>query len=112
MSNLMTQVKFTIEAETVVAFKARCAGEGVSMTSVIRRWMKSRPCARELKTNIITRPYRKKAVRETIGLLNNIMDSEAAYRDNIPEQFTQRYEDADHACELLAEAISCLEEAF
>jgi|GEM_PF-4652507 len=31
MPNTMTQVKFTIEAEIVSAFKARCATEGVSI---------------------------------------------------------------------------------
>jgi hypothetical protein len=51
-------------------------------------------------------------VAEIIGLLNHIMELETEYRDNIPEQFTQRYEAADRACDSLSEAIGCLEEAF
>ena len=40
------------------------------------------------------------------------MELEEDYRDRIPEEFIQRYEIADHACERLAEATACLEEAF
>jgi len=112
MSGAMTQVKFTIESDIVDVFKARCLDKGVSMTSVIRQWMKNRRPGREVKTNTFIRPHRRKAVLEIVNILNSIMDAESDYRDSIPEQFTQRYEDADHACELLAEAISCLEEAF
>jgi tRNA U34 2-thiouridine synthase MnmA/TrmU len=59
-----------------------------------------------------TRPLRRKTVLEIIGALSGIMDLEAEYRDSIPEQFAQRYEAADHACERLAEAVACLEDAF
>lgn len=112
MPKEMTQVKFTIESDIVSAFKERCIGEGVSMTSAIRQWMKTRQPIREVKTNTLTRPHRRRAVLEIIGLLNSIMETESDYRDCIPEQFSQRYEDADRACELLAEAIACLEDAF
>ena len=112
MSDTMTQIKFTIEADIVSAFKARCATEGVSMASVVREWMKTGNPAKKTKTNHQTRPNRRKAVMEIISLLDDIMESEAEYRDSIPEHFTQRHESADNACELLAEAISCLEEAF
>ena len=112
MADAMTQVKFTLEATIVSAFKLRCATEGVSMVSVVREWMKSRKPVKELRLNHGTRLHRRKAVREIITLLSGIMESEAEYRDNIPEHFTQRYEDADSACEMLSQAISCLEEAF
>jgi len=112
MADMMAQVKFTIEADIVSAFKSRCAAEGVSMASVVKEWMRNSILVKESNTDHQTRPHRRKAVFEIIGLLNVIMDSEARYRDNIPEHFTQRYEVADNACDLLAEAISCLEEAF
>ena len=112
MTNETTQVKFTIEADVVAEFKSRCANESVSMTSVVREWMKTRLPARETKAVTLDRSYRRKAVNEIIGLLKNIMESETAYRDNIPEQFTQRYEAADHACDMLEEAIASLEDAF
>jgi predicted glycosyl hydrolase (DUF1957 family) len=108
----MTQVKFTLEADIVSAFKKCCAAEGVSMASEVREWMKTRKSAKKAKIDYHTRSHRRKAVQEVIGLLNDIMEAEANYRDNIPEHFAQRHESADNACELLAEAISCLEEAF
>jgi len=114
MPNDMTQVKFTIDHEIVSAFKSRCAERGVSMTSVIRRWMADGSHAGESKnkTRVDTRPHRRKAVLEHIASLNELLDMETNYRDNIPEQFTQRYESADRACEQLAEAIACLEDAY
>ncbi|MCL2153784.1 MAG: hypothetical protein FWH57_12705 [Oscillospiraceae bacterium] len=82
------------------------------MTSAIRRFMRICQPTREIKPKTLTRQLRKKIVIEVIGLLNNVLNSETEYRDAIPEQFTQRYETADHACEQFAEAIACLEEAF
>ena len=108
----MTQVKFTLDTDTVNAFKAQCAAEGVSMTSVIRMWMKTRQPVKEVKAAICTRPGRKSAVTEYIRLLNAVMEKEEQYRDLIPEQFTQRYETADHTCGQLAEAIDLLEDAY
>ena len=111
MPSNMTQVKFTIETDIVSAFKSRCKSEGVSMTSVIRQLMKTRQIAAKSKTPH-TRPMRRKAVQEVLVLLNCVLDLEEQYRDSIPEQFSQRFETADNACEQLSAAISCLEEAF
>jgi len=112
MPKTMTQVKFTIEDDIIRVFKSRCAAEGISMTSAVRDWMKTSCSAKEPKLDTATRPHRRKAVREIIDLLNDIADREAEYRDNIPEQFAQRYDAADQACSMLEEAISSLEEAF
>ena len=112
MPDDMVQVKFTIESDIVAAFKARCAADGVSMTAVVRQWMSARRPARETKPKMLTRPQRRKAVTEYIGYLSEILCLEEAYRDSIPEQFTQRYEAADHFCDSVAEAIACLEDAF
>jgi len=112
MPNAMTQIKFTIESDIVSAFKTRCANQGVSMTSVVRQWMQTGCPATSAKTNIDTRPHRRKAVLEYIASLNNIMGMECEYRDNIPEQFAQRYETADRTCEQIAEALACLEDAY
>jgi hypothetical protein len=108
----MTQIKFTIEESIVAGFKSRCAKEGVSMASAARQFMETHKPARDVKIKILTRPMRKKAVLEIIGLLNDIMGMEEQYRDSIPEQFTNRYEAAEGACEQLASAIECLEGAF
>jgi hypothetical protein len=112
MSKAMTQIKFTIDSDIVSAFKARCADEGVSMTSAIRRFMLTSQPSKELKPKLSTRPLRKKVVTEIVSILNNAMELELAYRDNIPEPFAQRYEAADHTCNRLEEAIDSLEDAF
>ena len=112
MGEAMTQVKFTIESSTVSAFKSRCASEGVSMASAIRQFMSTCRTTKEMKPKTHTRPLRRITVVETISVLNNVLDAEAAYRDDIPWQFAQRYEAADHACEMIEEAIASLEEAF
>jgi len=110
MPKTVAQIKFTIETDIVSSFRARCADEGVSMTSVIRDFMKTCRPVRGAKMH--TRPLRKKAVLEAIGLLNHILELESEYRDHIPEQFAQRIDAADYSCEQLSEAIACLEEAF
>ena len=112
LSGTMTQVKFTIETDIVSAFKRRCADEGVSMASTVRQWMETIHPARTTKKSVLTRPQRRKAVLEIVSLLNGILEAESGYRDAIPEQFTQRQEDAERACEALTEAIALLEEAF
>ena len=112
MTKQMTQAKFAIESHIVSAFKVRCASEGCSMASAISRFMETGCLPKAAKAKIDTRPQRKKAVSEYIGLLENILYNEEQYRDAIPEQFESRYEAADCTCEHLAEAISCLEEAY
>jgi len=108
----MVQVKFTIDSDIVSAFKSKCMQEGVSMASQVRQFMEAGQPVKGIKTDALTRPLRRKAVRDIIDALNNIMAMEERYRDAIPEQFEQRHEAADRACEQLAEAIVCLEEAF
>lgn len=106
------QIKFTIESEIVSDFKSQCASKGVSMTSEIREFMKACRPARSTKTKIQTRPQRRKSVEKIIASLNDIMFMESQYCENIPEQFAQKQEAAEHACEYLSDAIASLEEAF
>ncbi len=112
MTEQITQIKFTLSADIVSTFRDRCAKEGVSMTSVIREWMQTGRPIKKPQNRTLTRSQRKKMVLEVIGLLNEVLLMEELYRDAIPVQFALRYESADHACGQLAEAISCLEEAF
>jgi len=112
MKKDMTQVKFTLEMDIVNAFRIRCEKAGVSMTSVVRNIMKTIKPNKEVKPGMLTRPMRRKSVAEIISLLQDIMDLEADYREAIPEQFEQRIEAAEHACEQLAEAVACLKDAF
>ena len=94
------------------AFKARCKSEGVSMASVVSGWMAGGQPINPQKAKTDTRGHRRKAVAQISKMLADIEDSEARYRDAIPEQFEQRYDAAEHACDQLAEAIAALEEAF
>jgi len=64
----------------------------------------------DAKARVDTRACRRKAVSDTIVLLRTIEIMETEY--NIPKQFAQRYDDADHACDMLAEAITSLEDAY
>ena len=68
--------------------------------------------AREAGRGTFTRSKRRKSVAGVVELLSEVLEMEERYRDSIPEQFTQRYEAADHACEHISEAIAALEEAF
>lgn len=112
MPKQMTQVKFTIDSDVVAIFKDRCTAKGVSMASVIREWMiNGRPTKGE-KVKTSTRPQRRYAVDYCLSILNEVSDNEAEYRDNIPEQFEQRIEAAEHSCEQLSEAIACLEDVY
>jgi hypothetical protein len=112
MSNSTTQIKFTIDSGIVSAFKARCASEDISMTSLIRQWMSERQPVRDLKLKTSSRSKRRKAVTEIISSLNEVLTMEERYRDSIPEQFSQRYECSDRTCEYISEAIDALKEAF
>jgi hypothetical protein len=112
MSKETVQIKFTINSDIVSLFKARCASEGVSMTSVICQWMKTGHPTKSAKVRTDTRPLRKKTVLEMIDLLTGVLQKEETYRDAIPEKFQARYETADQTCEQLSQALSCLEEAF
>ena len=112
MSSEMTQIKFTIESDIVSAFKVRCESEGVSMASVARRWITSGKPVKDTKAKIDTRPLRRKAVLETIVLLEMVLQAEEAYRDVIPEAFQTRLDRADWACGELEQAIDCLRNAF
>ena len=112
MTDRMTQIKFTMESSIVAEFKAKCMAGGVSMTSVIRQWMCTRQPTKGVEPKPLTRPKRRIAVIKIIALLVEILAMEERYRDSIPEQFTQRYELSEHACDHLAEAIDNLREAF
>ena len=112
MVKTMSQVKFTIDSGVVSAFKSKCAAEGVSMTSAIRQFMMAYRPTMVINPKTHTRQMRRKTVMEAVGVLNDVLDAEAGYRDCIPEQFALRYEAADHACAMVEEAVACLEDAY
>ena len=112
MLKTKVQAKFNVDSAVLSVFKARCELAGVSMTSIIEHWMQTGQPNKSPKIKTDTRPHRRKAVMEIINLLNDILEKESTYRDYIPEQFEQRLESADYACEQLADAIDLLEDTF
>jgi hypothetical protein len=112
MPHRVTQIKFTLDSDIVAAFKANCMAGGVSMTSVIRQWMCTRPLTKDVEHKPLTRPKRRIAVMKIIAHLDEILTMEEQYRDSIPEQFTQRFEWSEHACDHLEDAIDNLRDAF
>lgn len=48
------------------------------------------------------------------NMAEGLLSEEEDYRDNIPEnlQGSQRYDDADEACDHLDDAIACIEDAI
>ena len=112
MPKTKVQCKFTVNADIASAFKTRCVSKGISMASVIQGFMKDCRPAKGAAEVLATRPHRRKAVFEIIELLNRIMELETGYCENIPEQFYQRREAAEHTCGQLSDAIACLEDAF
>jgi len=112
MPKTNVQCKFTVNADIAATFKARCASEGASMASVIQGFMKDCRPTKGAAEVLSTRLHRRTAVSEIIGLLNRIMEFEAGYCENIPEQFYQRREAAEHTCDQLSDAIVSLEDAF
>ena len=112
VSNSKVQVKFTIDSGTAAAFKSRCANNGVSMASVISKWMEIGQPANALAMKIDTRPQRRKTALWMIAWLEELLGREEQYKDAIPEQFETRYETSSHTCEQLEQALSFLEDAY
>ena len=106
------QMKFTVDSDIASVFRARCAAEGASMTSVISQWMDTGSPVKATTIKLDTRPHRKKAVLELIVHLGSLLQKEEEYRDAIPENFQSKYEAADQACGQLEQAISYLEDAY
>ena len=111
------QIKVSARPEIAKAFKEKCVSDGVSMASEITRFMreqcdKPHPPGRGLKVS--TRQQRRNALASLIEQLEVIMDAEAQYRDNIPEnlQNSIRYEAASASVQALQEAIDNLDEVY
>ena len=64
--------------------------------------------------NLATRRKRRAAVRRILNELDEIMDNEIRYRDNLPDCLlgTEVYVTADYCVTLLDEAIEILESAY
>ena len=106
-----TQVKVSVQPEIAAEFKKKCQDKGVSMASEISRFM-----SRENKKPDIcsTRQRRRKALFLTIAGLEEILNAEKQYWDNIPINLKNgpAYEAAELAVSTLEEALDLLYHAY
>ena len=113
-----TQVKVSVPSELAAAFKAKCAADGVSMASILSRFMSEVTSGRHAVNKPIdpykTRPQRRKALNTMIAQLGSIMDAEQFYLDNITEnlQNSRFYDAAERSIFAFDEALSVLTEAY
>ena len=107
---ILTQVKVLVAAEIAAGFKAKCAADGISMTSVIYDCMRDRIGMKESKkpdaADVSTRQKRRKEIKKLIQRIEYVMDAESSYLENIPDNLSGscHYEAAE-------ETVSALEEA-
>ena len=113
-----TQVKVAVPPDLAAAFKAKCAADGVSMASEISRFMSGEIIGRRSpkppENRYKTRPQRRKTLAAAIVILENLMDSEQNYLENIPDnlQNSRFYAAAEHAVSSFGEALGILSEAY
>jgi hypothetical protein len=109
---MYTQIKFSIKPSIVSEFKAKCRFANVSMASEISRFMSGQAITKKQDTT--TRQHRRKAIKSMVKELEEIMDAEQRYMDNIPEnlQSSRTYEAAEQTVQALEEALGILTEAY
>jgi len=113
-----TQLKVSLNPETVAAFKTACTANNVSMSSVISQFI-SQYCGTAIKKrayspDLSTRRQRRAAVRSITQMIDRIRTNEEQYRDNIPDnlQGSAAFDAAEHCISALDEAIDLLETAY
>ena len=113
-----TQLKVSLNPETVALFKAACATNDVSMTSVISQFI-SQYCGVATKKggyspNLSTKRQRRAAVRSIINMLERIKTNEEIYHDNIPDNLhgSMAFELAEASISALNDSIDSLESAY
>jgi hypothetical protein len=115
-----SEVKASLGKELVNQFKTKCRDNNVSIASVLSGFMSeycnmpSRNKGRSKSSPFDTRPKRRRMVTIMAGQLDEILQCEIAYRENIPEnlQSSVRAECADDSIEKLTEALDILNDAY
>jgi hypothetical protein len=119
------EIKASLEKDLVKQFKARCKENEVSIASVLAMHMreycgkpfceKPLPSKEHKKTiQCDTRPKRRKMVSIIADQLDDILQSETVYRENIPDNITNsmRAEAADYSIDKLSDALELIREAY
>ena len=122
-----TQVKITVHHELAVAFKAACAASKNTVTGVLSKYMvdytkakvKVRPAMTKPTELSVGSPYetrkkRRNAIKIIISQMEQIMDAEEAFIENVPEnlQGSKWHDAAEQSFELIQEAIDILTEIY
>ena len=114
------EIKASLKKDLVKQFKKKCKENGVSIASVLATQM-SEYCgntirSKERKKTFLyeTRPKRRKMTAIIADQLDDILQNETEYRDNIPEnlQNSIRAEASDWSIEKLTEALDLIREAY
>jgi hypothetical protein len=115
-----SEIKASLDKGLVEQFKAKCKENGVSIASALATLM-SEYCGRKLQQKerkktlpYDTRPKRRKMAATIAGQLDDILQSETMYRENIPPNLQEsiRAESSDHSIEKLSEALDAILEAY
>jgi hypothetical protein len=113
MSAAPTQIKVSVAPGIASAFKGACASSGVSMASVLSRFMvEFANCKPEPKAapEFSTRRKRRSAVSRIVLELEQIKEAEERLAANAPENLQDApvYETADLYIDALEDAIGSL----
>jgi hypothetical protein len=111
----LQQLKITVDASLVAAFKARCEAADTSMTTVLSTAMASyikKAAAKKPQRLYTTRRQRKMAVGAIVCELRKILEMEEQYKDNFPSNLvgSKNYELAEAFIDLLEEVAAALTE--
>ena len=112
------QFNVAIGLELAEAFKSACDANGEPMRQAAVRLIseyvsKPLPDVRTAAvTDYSTRAKRKRALGTVLEQLEDLLDAESAYRDNIPESMYNKHESAERAVEAYEEAVAILEETY
>ena len=127
-----SEIKASLGKDLVERFKTQCREDEVSIASVLAALMTDycgrSPQEKEHKEQAkhreqakrkgidpySTRPKRRRAVSIIAGHLEEILQNETMYRDNMPENLRNsiRAESSDYSIEKLGEALEALREAY
>ena len=113
-----TQLKISIKPEIAESFKATCAASGVSMASILSKYMADyshAPCKKKVPADpYATRKKRRGIVNGILSQMEQLAHAEKQYRDNIPENLknSMTYDAADQSVSVLYEVIDLLQEVY
>jgi hypothetical protein len=108
-----TQVKISVDSQIAAAFKSSCSTSGVSMASVLSQYMATYSAASAKNASALslsTKRQRRAAIAKVILHLQNILHSEEAYRDRIPDnlQSSSVFDAAEHWVDILENVVDSL----